>query len=164
RPPAGFSGQLTVQQAPPTILTRTETSVAPSPEGIGVLYSCEVQSLSGRVPELEIRWSQPQQNQVFWRIAKDQQPRSVQRQTEGFIQPLDSSEQSVRLPIQLSPSETIRLEGLCNLKKGTPQELAVLPLPLVVDATPQRSLLRVDRAIPVQFTGAIPDLLPFGIL
>lgn len=163
RPPAGFSGQLTVQQAPPTILTRTETSVAPSPEGIAVLYSCEVQSMSGRVPELEIRWSQPQQAQVFWRIAKALEPTSPPRRPEGFIQPLETSEQAVRLPIQLSPSETIRLEGLCNLKKGTPQELAVLPLPVVVDATPQRSLLRIDRAVPVKFTGASPDLLPFGI-
>ena len=163
RPPAGFSGQLTVQQAPPTILTRTETTVTPAPEGTGVLYRCEVQSMSGRVPELEIRWSQPQQAQVFWRIARPDELPSSQRRPEGFIQPLDSSEQSVRLPIQLSPSETIRLEGLCTLKKGTPQELAVLPLPVVVDATPQRSLLRVDRAVPVKFTETIPDLLPFGI-
>jgi hypothetical protein len=163
RPPAGFSGQLTVQQAPPTILTRTETSVTETPEGIGVLYSCEIQSMSGRVPELEIRWSQAQQAQVFWRIATTDQQPSSQRRPEGFIQPLDSSELAVRLPIQLSPSETIRLEGVCNLKKGTPQELAALPLPVVVDATPQRSLLRVDRAVPVKFTTNIPDLLPFGI-
>jgi hypothetical protein len=163
RPPAGFSGQLTVQQAPPSILTRTETSVASSPEGIGVVYSCDVQSMSGRVPELEIRWSQPQQNQVFWRIAQADQLPSAPRRTEGFIQPLDSSPQAVRLPIQLSPSETIRLEGLCNLKKGILQEPALLPLPIVVDATPQRSLLRVDRDVPVKFTGSTPDLLPFGI-